>query len=103
MLCPPPYDKDCTVENMFTGLPLCDVEDNWLTGLRFKFSCTSVGSSEDQYSFKKYRRFLPDQLYANQPETIRSSEPCKGCGGFGMWEGVDNSGTNSGNTRSTFE
>ena len=63
----------------------------------------SVGSGENHYSFKKYRRFLPEQLYANQPETIRINEPCKGCGVFGMWEGVDNSCTNSCNTRNTFE
>ena len=100
LLRPPQYPKDCSVEDMLTGLPLREVEDTWLTtgrcGLRFKFSCTSVGSKEDHYSFKKYRCFFPGQVNSNPPpETIRMNEPCKRCGGSGMWEGVDISRTDS--------
>ena len=97
MLRAAPYDNDCPLENISTGLPLHKMERTWLAsgncGLRFRFSCTSVGSGRDHYSFKKFRRFFRDQLNVNQPETIKINEPCKGCGGSGMWNGIDISHT----------
>ena len=99
MLHAPQYSKDCPVKDPLSGLPLRYVEDNWSTsgkcGILFKFSCTSVGSGLDHCRYKKYRRFFPSQLNANRPKTIRINEPCKECGGSGMWEGVDISHTDS--------
>jgi len=83
----PQHSQSCPSKEP-SGLPVCEIVENWTTdrrcGVRFQFSCGN-------FCFKKFQRFQPGCLQKSTGayDCILVQEPCRRCGGSGIWRGVD--------------